>query len=169
MKFVNELINAEIEEKTFKKILILLIIIIMLIVLLVFLSIGVMHKYNVPKDISTSNNGKIEYKIDSISTGRKYIEIKGWAYRTGKNIGYFDNRYIIRNESTLEYKSLNTQMTIVDEFFSIDEKYDCRRAGMYAKSLAIGLTEGLYQIFIEYKSDNENLLIDTGIFFNYGM
>ena len=169
MKFIHELINFEVEEKTFKRILILLIILLMLIILIIFLSIGMMHKYTVPKDIDTTNDGKIEYKIDSIATGRKYIEIKGWAYRTGKNIGYFDNKYIIRNESTLEYKALNTQMTIVEEFFSIEEKYDCRRAGMYAKSLAIGLAEGLYQIFIEYKSDNENLLIDTGIFFNYGM
>ncbi len=169
MKFINKLINAEVEEKVFKRILALLIILIMLIVLVVFLSIGIMKNYKVPSNIDTSNDGKIEYKIDSIATGRKFVEIKGWAYRTGKNIGYFNNRFIIRNESSLEYKALNTQMTIVDEFFSIEEKYDCRRAGMYAKSLAIGLAEGLYQIFIEYKSDDENLLIDTGIFFNYGM
>ena len=60
-------------------------------------------------------------------------------------------------------------MKMVEEFFAVDEKYDCRRAGMYAKSLAFGLEKGLYQIFIEYKSDNENILVDTGIFFNYGM
>lgn len=45
---------------------------------------------------------------------------------------------------------------------------DCREAGMYAKSLAFGLSKGLYQIFIEYKSDDENILFDTGILFNYG-
>ena len=73
-----------------------------------------------------------------------------------------------QNEESGEYKVLSTEMKIVDEFFSIDEKYDCRRAGMYAKSLALGVKKGLYQIFIEYKNDDENLLFDTGILFNYG-
>lgn len=169
MKFLDELINAEVQEKNFKRLVVISAILILAIILLVFFSIGRMQKYKVPDNIETKNNGKIEYKINSISTGTKFIEIQGWAYRTGKNIGYFDNRYVIRNEETHEYKVLNTQMKIVEEFFSIDDKYDCRRAGMYAKSLALGLKKGLYQIFIEYKSDNENLLIDTGIFFNYGM
>lgn len=169
MKFLNELINTEIQEKGFKKIVIVSIAIILMIVILVFLSIGMMRNYEVPKDINTKNNGKVEYKINSILTGTKFIEIRGWAYRTGKNIGYFNNKFIIRNEETLEYRALNTQMQMVDEFFAVDEKYDCRRAGMYAKSLAIGLEKGLYQIFIEYKNDNENILVETGIFFNYGM
>jgi len=162
-------LDVEIEEKNFKKILMLAIIAILIIIILVFLNLGMMWNYEVPKDIKTNAKNKVEYKIDSIATGTKFVEIKGWAYKKGKNIGYFQNRYIIRNEATGEYKALNTNMQFVDEFFAIDEKYDCRRAGMYAKSLAFGLKKGLYQIFIEYKSDNENLLIDTGIFFNYGM
>ena len=39
---------------------------------------------------------------------------------------------------------------------------------MYAKGLAIGLPKGLYQIFIEYKSDDENIVFDTGKVFKYG-
>ena len=166
MKNVNELLNVEIEEKIFKRLVLASIIVVLSVIVIVFLNLGMMKKYEVPNSIETKTKGKVEYKIDSISTGRKYIEIKGWAYRIGQNIGYFDNRFIIRNEETLEYKALNTQMNIVDEFFSIDDKYDCRRAGMYAKSLALGLKKGLYQVFIEYKSDNENILVDTGIFFN---
>lgn len=167
MKALDKILNLEIEEKAFKKLIVISIVAILIIILLVFLNLGMMRNYTVPADAETENKGKVEYKINSILTGAKYVEIQGWAYRTGQNIGYFDNRFVIRNESTHEYRALNTQMQMVDEFFSIDEKYDCRRAGMYAKSLAIGLEKGLYQIFIEYKSDNENLLVETGIFFNY--
>lgn len=169
MKLLNELINAEVQEKNFKWLVIIALVIILMLVILVFLNLGMMQNYKIPEGMETKNNGKVEYRIDSILAGTKFIEIQGWAYKAGKNIGYFDNRYIIRNEETHEYKVLNTQMKMEDEFFSVDGKYDCRRAGMYSKSLAIGLKKGLYQIFIEYKNDNENILVETGIFFNYGM
>ena len=167
MKFLDKIINAELEEKFFKRVVFASALVILVFLFIVFLNFGLMLNYKVDANATTQNDGKVEYKIDSIVAGRKYIEIKGWAYRTGQNLGYFDNRFVIRNEETHQYKVLNTEMQIVDEFFSIDEQYDCRRAGMYAKSLAVGLKKGLYQIFIEYKSDGENLLFDTGIFFNY--
>lgn len=168
MKILDKIINAELEEKFFKRVVFASIIIILLFLFIVFLNFGLMLNYTADENADTKNDGKVEYRIDSISTGRKYIEITGWAYRKGQNLGYFDNRFVIRNEETHKYKVLNTEMQIVDEFFSIDGKYDCRRAGMYAKSLAVGLKKGLYQIFIEYKSDDENILFDTGILFNYG-
>ena len=168
MNFLNRIVNIEIEEKYFRRIIFVGIIIVLVVILIVFLNFGIIKNYTIPYGFITKNNGKFEYKIDSISTGRKYIEIKGWAYKTGQNIGYFDSRFVIRNEETKEYKVLNTEMQIVDEFFSIDGKYDCRRAGMYSKSLALGIKKGLYQIFIEYKNDDEKVLFDTGILFNYG-
>lgn len=168
MNFLNKIIDIEIEEKFFKRIVFIGMIIILLVIMLVFLNFGIIRNYKVPEGFKTKNDGTIEYKIDSISTGRKYIEIKGWSYKKGQNIGYFDSRFVIRNEETQEYKVLNTEMQIVDEFFSIAEKYDCRRAGMYSKSLALGVKKGLYQIFIEYKNDDEKILFDTGILFNYG-
>ena len=168
MNFLKKIIDVEVEEKYFKRIVFVGVLIVILALLIVFLDLGLIRNYEIPKGIKTKNDGAVEYRIDSISTGRKYIEITGWAYKKGQNIGYFDNRFVIRNEETKEYKVLSTEMKMVDEFFSIDEKYDCRRAGMYAKSLALGVKKGLYQIFIEYKNDDENLLFDTGILFNYG-
>ena len=168
MNFFKKIIDVEVEEKFFKRIVFIGMLVIILVLLIVFLDLGLIRNYKIPEGIKTKNGGTVEYKIDSIATGRKYIEITGWAYKKGKNIGYFDNRFIIRNEKTGEYKALSTEMKMVDEFFSIDGKYDCRRAGMYAKSLALGVKKGLYQIFIEYKNDDENILFDTGILFNYG-
>ncbi|MBR3696860.1 MAG: hypothetical protein IKM97_01095, partial [Clostridia bacterium] len=87
-------------------------------------------------------------------------------YKKNKNINYFNNKFIIQNQDTQEYKSLHTQMNYIEEFNLINDKYDCKRAGMFAKSIAVNLKKGLYKIFIEYKNDGENILVDTGIFFN---
>lgn len=167
MRIFERLANAELEEKFFKRVIFICIVVILLVVAIVFFSFGFMPNYEIAKGMKTKNDGEIEYKIDSIQTSRKYVEIKGWAYKKDRNIGYFNNRFVIRNEDTKKYKVLKTEMQSVDEFFSIDGKYDCRRAGMYAKGLALGLKKGLYQVFIEYKSDKENRIFDTGIFFNY--
>jgi hypothetical protein len=168
MSFFNKIIDAEIEEKFFKKMVFIGTAIIILVLIIVFANFAWIRNYKVPKDMETQNDDRVEYKIESISTGRKYIEITGWAYKKGQNIGYFNNRFVIRNEETGKYKVLNTEMQNKDEFFSIDEKYDCRRAGMYAKGSSFGVKKGLYQIFIEYKNDGENILFDTGILFNFG-
>lgn len=170
MKFLDKIMNAELEEKFFRKTIFITVIVIFLILIIVFLNMGVMRSYKIPANATTKNDNKekVDFAIDNIVTGRKYIEIEGWAYRRGKNIGYFENNFIIKNENSKKYYRLNTDMTYRGEFFAVDEKYDCRRAGMYAKGLAIGLPKGLYQIFIEYKSDHENIVFDTGKVFKYG-
>lgn len=167
MKVFNKILEAEFEEKFFKRIVLISIIIVLSIILIAFLNLGMMRNYSIPSEAKTKNKDEIEFRVDSILTGRKYIEITGWAYKKGQSVGYFDNRFIIKNEETKKYKALSTEMRSKDEFFSIDKKYDCRRSGMYSKVLALGLPKGLYQIFIEYKSDNENVVFDTGIMFNY--
>lgn len=131
---------------------------------------GLMRSYKIPANATTKNTNKevVDFAIDEIVTGRKYIEISGWAYRRDRNIGYVKSNYVIKNEESGKMYKLNTDMVYRGEFYAMEQKYDCRRGGMYAKSLAIGLPKGLYQIFIEYKSDDENIVFDTGKVFKYG-
>jgi len=167
MKFLDKIINAELEEKYFKRIVFIAMIFILLCLVIVFFNFGFMPNYKPTAKITTIDDGEINCSVDTVEVSKKFIEITGWAYKIDQNIGYFDNRFVIRNEATKKYKALNTKMKMVDEFYSIDGEYDCRRAGMYAKGFALGIPEGLYRIFIEYKGDGENLFIDTGILFNY--
>lgn len=168
MKFLDKILDAELEEKFFKKTIFISIVVILLIVIIVFLNFGIMKSYKIPTDAITKNDDKVNFIIDDIMTSRKYIEISGWAYRRGKNVGCFNNRFIIKHEATGKYYALNTDMTYKAELYSMDEGYDCRRSGMYAKGIAIGLPKGLYQIYIEYKSDDENIVFDTGKVFKFG-
>ena len=163
----SKILDFEVDEKVFKIICFIGIAIILLFCLAIYLEIGVLENYKVPDNLQIDKNNDVEFTIDEVNTSRKYIEISGWAYKKGQNIGYFNNRFIIQNQETKEYKALNTEMTYVGELYSVDGQYDCRRAGMYAKSIAISLKKGVYKIFIEYKNDDENILVDTGETFEY--
>lgn len=163
----SKILDTEIDEKIFKIFCYIGLAVIILFCLALYLEIGTLRNYKVPDNITIDKGKKIEYHIDNVVSGRKYIKIVGWAYKKGQNVGYFDSRFLIKNRNTGEFKALKTAMTSVDELFSVDGKYDCRRSGMYAKSIAIGLKKGLYDIFIEYKNDNENILVDTGIDLEY--
>lgn len=163
----SKILDIEINEKIFKIICAVGMIIILLFCLYLYLELGAIRKYKIPEDIKIDKGEQIEFTIDEVITSRKYIQIAGWAYKKGQNIGYFNNRFIIKNMQTNEYKALRTEMTNKDELFSVDSKYDCRRAGMFAKSIAISLKKGIYKIFIEYKNDDQNFLVDTGETFKY--
>lgn len=162
----SKILDFNIDEKVFKTICVIGIIGILLFCIALYLEIGAVRNYKVPNNIITDNDD-IVFSIDDINTSTKYIEIDGWAYKKGQNIGYFNNRYVIQNQETKEYKALHTEMTYIAELYSVDDKYDCRRAGMYTKPIAISLKKGTYKIFIEYRNDDENILIDTGKTFEY--
>ena len=163
----SKVLDIEVDEKIFKIICAVGVVVIVLFCLAMYLELGTLRNYKVSDDMKLDKTKQVEYNIDNVVVGRKYIKIVGWAYKKGKNVGYFDSRFLIKNRENAEFKALRTQMTSIDELFSVDGKYDCRRSGMYAKSIAIGLKKGLYDIFIEYKNDKENILVDTGINFEY--
>ena len=153
----SKILDIEIDERIFKIICVIGVIFILLFCMSLYFELGTLRKYNVSEGIKMDKEEKIEFTIDEVITSRKYIQIAGWAYKKGQNVGYFNSRFIIKNMQTNDYKALRTEMTSKDELFSVDSKYDCRRAGMFAKSIAIGLKNGIYKIFIEYKNDGKNL------------
>ena len=163
----SKILDLEINEEIFKIIFIVGVIAILLFCLSLYLEFGTLREYTISEDTIIDNSNEIEFNIDNIFTSRKYIEIEGWAYKKGQNIGYFNNRFIIQNEKTGEYKACRTKMEMIEELFSVDGEFDCRRARMYAKPIAISLKKGKYRLFIEYKNDDENMLVDTGKTFVY--
>ena len=163
----SKILDVEINESIFKCICIIGAIFIVFFCLDLYFDLGALRNYKVPQNIEFDKGKKIEFRIDKIVPSNKYIEITGWAYKKGKNVDYFNSRFILQNEETKKYKALHTEMTNIDYLLSVDEKYDCKRAGMYAKSIAVLLKRGNYRIFIEYKNDDENILVDTGEVFKY--
>ena len=60
MKYINKLLDTEIEEKLFKRLVFLAIIFILIVIVIVFLNLGMMHTYKVPDDIEIKTKGKVE-------------------------------------------------------------------------------------------------------------
>lgn len=163
----SKILDFSIDEKIFKIICSIGIIAIILFCVALYFEIGAVRNYKLSSDIVLDDGEEVVFSIDDVNTSTKYIEISGWAYKKGQNIGLFNNRYVIQNQDTKEYKALHTEMTYVGELYSVDGKYDCRRAGMYTKPIAVSLKKGTYKIFIEYRNDDENILVDTGETFEY--
>lgn len=163
----SKILDFSVDEKIFKIICAIGIVAILLFCMALYLEIGAVRNYKVADSTVMDDGEEVVFAIDDVNTSRKYVEIAGWAYKKGQNIGYFNNRYVIQNQETKEYKALHTEMTYVGELYSVDGQYDCRRAGMYAKSIAISLKKGTYKIFIEYRNDDQNILVDTGETFEY--
>lgn len=163
----SKFLNFEVDDKILKLICFSTILIILLLCLSLFLENGALRSYKPQADTKIDNGEEVVCDIEDINIKGKFIEISGTAYKKGQNIGFFDNRFVIQNMETKEYRALHTEMTYVDELYSVDGKYDCRRAGMYSNSISFGLKHGKYKVFIEYKNDNENILVDTGKTFKY--
>lgn len=55
------------------------------------------------------------------------------------------------------------QMQEIPELKNVDGQFDCSKAGMKSESIVLGMQDGIYDIYILYKNDGENMLVNTGI------
>ena len=106
----SKILDTEIDEKIFKIFCYIGLAVIILFCLALYLEIGTLRNYKVPDNITIDKGKKIEYHIDNVVSGRKYIKIVGWAYKKGQNVGYFDSRFLIKNRNTGEFKALKTSI-----------------------------------------------------------
>ncbi|MBR3697008.1 MAG: hypothetical protein IKM97_01870, partial [Clostridia bacterium] len=81
----SKILDIQINEKNFKILLIIGLGIIILCCMAIYLEIGTLVNYNISDNIKLDNNKDIEYYIEQVVTGRKYIQISGWAYKKNKN------------------------------------------------------------------------------------
>ena len=68
MKFLDKIMNAELEEKFFKKTIFITIMVIFLILIIVFLNMGVMRSYKIPANATTKNDNK-----EKVEIGRAHV------------------------------------------------------------------------------------------------
>ena len=116
----SKVLDIKIDEKNFKIICLCGFFIIVLFCLSLYLEIGTLTNYKLPENISMDNGQKIQYTIDRVVVSNKYIEIVGWSYKKGQNVGFFNSRFLIKNLESGKYKALKTGMTSVDELFSVE-------------------------------------------------
>lgn len=152
-----DFLDIEINEAVFKKVIIASIILLIIYLAFTMSSLLVFKSYSLGPD--TSVNGEdINTHIDLLEPEGKKIEIAGWAYKEGEEIGNVNCNYVLKNQETGKMYLMRTKM---EENINLldDEKH--KMAGLHAQCLKFGVPKGWYDIYVLYQNDGEDILAFT--------
>ncbi len=155
-------LKIEMNEKLYKRLLWIGMIVVIVYLLITFLSFAMPRVYHMDKKTVMDTENAVKCGINHLYRGRLRLELSGWAYKQGQAIGTFNSCYILKNKKTEKMYQIKAGMKIMPELQFIDG-YHCLNAGIEAQSIILGLPNGVYDLYILYQNDNENLLVNTGI------
>lgn len=151
-----DFLDIEINEKLFIKILIVSIVAVTLFLALTMSSLLIFKSYKLGPNTSTNDEG-INTHIDLLETSNKKIEISGWAYKEGEAIEKVNCNYVLKNQETGKMYLMKTKM---EENINIEEE-EHKMAGLHAQCLLFGIPKGMYDIYVLYQNDSEDILSFT--------
>lgn len=152
-----DFLDIEINEAVFKKVIIASVILLVIYLALTMSSLLVFKSYTLGAD--TSVNGEdINTHIDLLEPDGKKIEISGWAYKEGEEIGNVNCNYVLKNQETGKMYLMRTKM---EENINLLDDEEHKMAGLHAQCLKFGLPKGWYDIYVLYQNDGEDILAFT--------
>lgn len=155
-------LNFEIDEKIYKRLLIFGIVVIVAYLAITYMSLSIPRIYHVDKDTVIDTESVVKTGINSMHRGKMRLKLSGWAYKEGQDVEIFNSSYVLKNKKSGQMYITKTSMTQIPELQDVNES-NCLNCGLEAQSVILGLQDGIYEIHILYKNDNENLLVNTGI------
>ena len=158
-----EFLDLEINNKIYKRIFAIGIVLIVCYCVFTFFYFSLPCIYNMEKNTIVDENNTIKTGINSIYKGNIRLKIFGWAYKEDQDIQTFNSCYILKNIETGKMYKIRAQMKEIPELQNVDAKYCFSRSGLESQSIVIGMKKGIYDVYILYKNDNENMLVNTGI------
>lgn len=156
-----DFLDIEITEDLIKKIIIASFILLIVYLAFTMSSLLVFKSYKLGPDTS-SNVEEINTHIDLLETKGKKIEISGWAYKEGEKIGTVKCNYVLRNQETGKMYLMRTKM---EENINLKDDEDHKMSGIHAQCLKFGMPKGMYDIYVLYQNDGEDILASTLISF----
>lgn len=152
-----DFLDIEINEVLVKKIIIVAIVLLIIYLAFTMSSLLVFKSYTL--GANTSVNGEnINTHIDLLENEGKKIEIAGWAYKEGEEVGIVNCNYVLKNQETGKMYLMRTKM---EENVNLLEDEEHKMAGIHAQCLKFGLPKGWYDIYVLYQNDNEDILAFT--------
>lgn len=156
MKFL----DIEIDEKLFKKLIIVAIVFIIVYMAFTMSSLLIFKSYTLGPNTSV-NDEEIRTHIDILEPSSKKLEIAGWAYKDGEEIKTVNSNFVIKHQETGKMYLMKSKMykntNLQEEMYQL--------GGLHAQCLTIGIPKGGYQILVLYRNNNEDILADTLITF----
>lgn len=152
-----DFLDVEINEAIFKKVIIASIILLIIYLAFTMSSLLVFKSYSLGPD--TSVNGEdINTHIDLLESEGKKIEIAGWAYKEGEEVGKVNCNYVLKNQETGKMYLMRTKM---EENINLLDDEEHKMAGLHAQCLKFGVPKGWYDIYVLYQNDGEDILAFT--------
>ena len=156
------MIDFEINEKNFKKVLILGIIIVIAYFAITIVSYALPRIYLLDKNTVLDDENTVKCGIDTLYRGSFGLEIQGWAYKEGQPITRSNTNFILKSQETGRMYILQAEMEEMPELQFVDG-IDELHSGIHSQSIVLGLRDGDYDLYILYRNDGENLLVKTDV------
>ena len=152
-----DFLDIEITDKLVKRMIFAAIIILVVYLAIMMSSLLVFKSYTLGPDTSL-NGEEINTHIDLLESEGKKIEIAGWAYKEGEEIGYVNCNYVLKNQESEKMYLMRTKM---EENINLLDDEEHKMAGLHAQCLKLGLPKGWYDIYVLYQNDGEDILAFT--------
>lgn len=156
MKFL----DIKIDEKMFKKLIIIAIVFIIVYMAFAMSSLLIFKTFKLSETTSVNDEDIITH-IDVLEPEGKKLEIAGYAYKEGEQIETVNSSYIIKHQESGKMYRMRTQMEINKNVEDIGQAY----SGLHAQCLLLGIPKGEYDILVLYRNNDEDILADTLISF----
>lgn len=152
-----DFLDIEINEQLIKKIIIAVIIILVMYLAMTMSSLLIFKSYTLGPNTSV-NGEEINTHIDLLESEGKKVEISGWAYKEGDEIGTVKCNYVLKNQETGKMYLMRTKM---EENINLLDDEEHKMAGLHAQCLKFGVPKGWYDIYVLYQNDGEDILAFT--------
>lgn len=156
-----KLLNIEVNQKNYIKILCVFIIIVVIILILYYTSLLTYKSFTFDENtiIADINEENMNVHIDILEIQGSKVEIAGWAYKENEEIKTINSSYVLKNQETGEMYILRTRY---EENINVPEKY--KISGLHTRFIKTGLTSGRYDIYVLYKNNDNCILAKTGVY-----
>lgn len=152
-----DFLDIEITESLVKKLIIASLVLLIIYLAFTMSSLLVFKSYTLGPDTSV-NGEEINTHIDLLEPEGKKIEISGWAYKEGEEIGKVKCNYVLKNQETGKMYLMRTKM---EENINLLNDEEHKMGGLHAQCLKFGVPKGWYDIYVLYQNDGEDILAFT--------
>lgn len=158
-----DFLDIEINEKIYKRILVVGIILIISYLIITFFGFAFPGVYKLDSKTVLDEENKVKTGISEIYRGNLRLRLSGFAYKEGESIKSFNSYYVLKNIENGKMYKIKAEMKDIPELNNIDENFDYSKGGLASECFVIGMKKGVYDLYILYKNNDENLLVNTGL------